>query len=569
MEAASELHTHEGASLPSGEERYRLLLEAGQQLSSTLDVTRICERLRSLVSRSMPCDGIIVSSFDPSEELIRCEYAFSGGQVLDASKLPPLPLGPAGSGMQSEVIRSGKPMRFGDVAERVKDPRGKFMHVTPDGSVTDIKESSPSTTQCALMVPVLLDGQVTGVVQVMTDQIAAYSDNHLELLEGIVLLLGAAIQNSKLFAKVNRELIERRKAEEALRESEAKFRFIAEAIPGYTWTCDADFRLEYINHRWLEVVGKSMDEVVGHGWHSVIHPEDLDELSQSWSAARNDLREWSCRHRIALTDGRYRWVHSRAQPDLDPAGSLRQWFGLTVDIADQKRTEADLEQRVVERTQELQAANREMEGFTFSVSHDLRGPLRAIMSTSMILREDFGDKLPEEAKDQLDRQAKAAKKMGDLIDDLLKLSRIGRQEVVRQPVDLSELGEDLLVDHKAHISYSVQPGMEVRADAKLMRLAVQNLLDNSVKFTRNLESPTIEFGQDGDRYYVRDNGIGIDMQYSEKLFLPFERLVLDTEYPGTGIGLANARRIFERHGGKVWAESEGLGKGATFWFTVP
>src|SRR4051812_27048848 len=132
----TESHTTNASAhseLLNGEERYRLLFEAGQELSSTLDSTKVCERLRELVSRAMPCDGLLVSSFDPSQELIFCEYAYSGGKTLDAAALPPVPLGPKGSGMQSEVIRSGKPKLFSDVAKRVQDPNGKFMHVAPDG----------------------------------------------------------------------------------------------------------------------------------------------------------------------------------------------------------------------------------------------------------------------------------------------------------------------------------------------------------------------------------------------------------------------------------------------------
>jgi PAS domain S-box-containing protein len=568
-EKHSDGHSATPNMLPNGEERYRLLFEAGQQLSSTLDSSKVCERLRSLVSRAMPCDGIVISSYDPSEELIRCEYAYSGGQLLDASKLPPLPLGPSGSGMQSEVIRSGKPMLFGDVARRVKDPKGKFMNVAPDGSVSDITESEPTPTNCAIMVPILLDGKTTGVVQVMTDQPGAYSDEHLELLEGLVLLLGAAIQNSKLFAKVNLELAERLKAEQALRESEAKYRFIAEEGPGYTWTAGPNFELEYANHRWLELVGKTLDDLKGQGWQEVVHPEDIDVLGNACKSAAESISELSVRHRIRMADGRYRWVHSRAQPDLDSAGELREWFGLTVDIADQKRAEADLEQRVKQRTLELEAANREMEGFTFSVSHDLRGPLRAIMSTSMILKEDYGDKLPDDAKDQLERQARAARKMGDLIDDLLKLSRLGRQEISRKDLDLSALAAELVDELRAPAEILIQPGLHALADAKLMKLALQNLLDNAIKFSSNTGKAAIEFGQREDgAFFVRDNGIGFDTQYSDRLFLPFERLVLDRDYPGTGIGLANVKRIIDRHGGRVWAESE-LGHGATFYFTIP
>ncbi len=568
----TESHTT-GASTPSdllnGEQRYRLLFEAGQQLSSTLDSTKVCERLRELVSRAMPCDGLIVSSFDASQELIHCEYAFSGGKMLDAAALPPLNLGPKGSGMQSEVIRSGKPKLFSDVAKRVQDPNAKFMHVAPDGTLSPLPESGPPPTKSAIMVPVLLDGHVTGVVQVMTDQPVAYSDAHLELLEGLVLLLGAAIQNAKLFAKVNSELVERRKAEEALRESEAKFRFIAEVGPGYTWTVDPNFNLQYANKRWLQLTGLSLRDAMGTGWHAIVHPEDLEDLLVAWKTAATTQGEFRFRHRIRMADGTHRWVQSRAQPDLDSAGHIREWFGLTLDITDHKRAEAELEQRVRERTEALQAANHEMEGFTYSVSHDLRGPLRAIMSTSMILKEDFGDKLPAEAQDQLDRQARAARKMGDLIDDLLKLSRIGRQPMARESLDLSAMATEILGELHYDGDHRIAPSMLMTGDPKLMRLAVENLIGNAVKFSSKSKKPSIEVGRNGpNTFFVKDNGIGFDMNYADKLFGAFERLVRDDEYPGTGIGLANVKRIIDRHGGKVWGESEIEG-GATFYFSVP
>ena len=518
----------------------------------------------------MPCDGIIVSSYDAAEEQIRCEYAYSGGKAIDASTLPSLSLGPPGTGMQSEVIRSGKPKLFGDVQKRVVDPKGKFMHVTPDGSVKPV-ETSPPPTKCAIMVPILLAGQVTGVVQVMTDQPAAYSDDHLELLEGIVLFLGAAIQNAKLFAKVNSELTERRRAEEALRESEAKFRFIAEVGPGYTWTVDPSLHLHYANHRWLQLTGLTLDQAKGTGWHSIVHPEDLEDLLIAWQSAAATLGEFRFRHRIRMFDGTYRWVQSRAQPDTDPAGNLREWFGLTLDITDHKRAEAELEQRVKERTEQLQAANRELEGFTYSVSHDLRGPLRAIMSTSMILKEDFSSNLPLEAKDQLERQARAAKKMGDLIDDLLRLSRISRQEMVRHVLDLSAMAQEIVAEHQPppQCQIEIMPKLSAKGDPKLMRLALENLLDNALKFSKNKPVPRVEMGVDKDGiFFIKDNGIGFDMAYADKLFLPFERLVRDDEYPGTGIGLANVKRIIERHGGKIWAEGEPE-HGATFFFALP
>lgn len=566
--AGSAAESPHSTGLPSGEARYRLLLEAGQQLSSTLDSEKICERLRSLVSRAIPCDGIVVSSYDEKEGLIRCDYLYSGGEVLDAASLPPLELGPPGTGMQSEVIRSGKSMRFGDVAKRVQDPSGTFMHVGSDGVVHDVHGPEPIPTKSAVMVPILLDGRVTGVVQVMTDQPVAYTDEHLELLEGIVFMLGAAIQNAKLFAKAHAELSERKRAEEALRESEAKFRFLAEAGPAFPWTTDPDFHVQYVSRRWLDLVGLSLEQAVGDGWWQTVHPEDELSLKDALAHAKEHRTEFKAGHRMRLADGAYRWVQSRAQPDIDSGGHITRWFGMTFDIADHKRAEAELEERVKERTEQLEAANREMEGFTYSVSHDLRGPLRAIMSTSMILREDYGQLLPADAKDQLERQARAAHKMGDLIDDLLKLSRIGRQEISRKEIDLSEMAAEVFGELHKDADLVIQPGLKIKADPKLMKLAVQNLLDNAIKFARPGTKPVIQVGQDETgAFFVRDNGIGFNMEYAHKLFMPFERLVLDSEYPGTGIGLANVRRIVERHGGRVWAEGK-PDEGSTFYFAV-
>ncbi|MEA2554409.1 MAG: hypothetical protein QOJ65_2585, partial [Fimbriimonadaceae bacterium] len=329
---------------------------------------------------------------------------------------------------------------------------------------------------------------------------------------------------------------------------------------------DARRVLQYVNGRWLRLFGMTMEEAKSSAWQEMIHPDDLPRLMTAWDEATRTKTELRCQHRVRGIDGSYRWVLSRAHPDTGPDDGSVRWIGLTVDIADQKRAEAELEERVRERTEQLEEANREMEGFTYTVSHDLRGPLRAIMSTSMILKEDFGQILPIEAQDQLERQARAAKKMGDLIDDLLRLSRISRQEISRQRLDVSALAAEIVTELGSPVDCKIQPEMSAEADPKLIRLALQNLLDNAIKFS-DAQRP-VEVGklEDGP-FFVRDQGIGFDMQYAHKLFMPFERLVLDSQYPGTGIGLANVRRIVERHGGKVWAESE-LGRGATFYLTL-
>ncbi|HZH98449.1 MAG TPA: ATP-binding protein, partial [Fimbriimonadaceae bacterium] len=260
-------------------------------------------------------------------------------------------------------------------------------------------------------------------------------------------------------------------------------------------------------------------------------------------------------------------------------------FGAFIrDLSSQKEAEreihaltVELEKRVEERTQQLLEANRELEGFTYSVSHDLRGPLRAIVATSKIVIEDFGNQLPSEVRTELDAQAAAAKKLAVLIDELLNYSRIGRRDTVVQDIDLTamitRLGEHLRRTHlDREIQVEVEPGLRVLGDPQMIELALQNLLENSVKFTANKEQARIRIGRRTDHpetpFYVQDNGIGFDMQYVHKLFVPFERLHAESDYPGTGIGLANVSRVVQRHGGRVWAESE-VGVGTTIFFTLP
>ncbi len=216
-----------------------------------------------------------------------------------------------------------------------------------------------------------------------------------------------------------------------------------------------------------------------------------------------------------------------------------------------------LEARVLERTYEL-------ESFCYTVSHDLRAPLRAINATSAILKEDFGSILPPDALEELGRQEEASARLGRLIDDLLNFVRLGQTQIQRTEFDLSVLAG--AVAQELRVSVDIQGGLQANGDATLVRLLVMNLFDNAAKFCRPNER-CIEFGQHEGAFYVRDHGIGFDPKYAHKLFRPFERLHREGVYPGTGIGLANVRRIAERHGGRVWAESQ-LGEGATFYFTL-
>ncbi|MBI2847653.1 MAG: PAS domain-containing protein [Chloroflexi bacterium] len=268
-----------------------------------------------------------------------------------------------------------------------------------------------------------------------------------------------------------------------------------------------------------------------------------------------------------------------AVPVKDAGGDIR--FGVAVlrDITGQilaeesiKRLNDDLRRH----TAELEASNRELESFAYSVSHDLRAPLRTLDGFSQALVEDYGDKLDGQAKDYLRRIQESSRLMGQLIDDLLSLSRVTRTDMRIDTVDLSNMAREILdelqnADSERRAKFVITPGMAARGDPNLLRLVLENLLGNSWKFTGKTSLAVIEFASanhDGKTaYFVRDNGAGFDMAYAGKLFAPFQRLHSMNEFPGVGIGLATVQRVIHRHGGKVWANGE-VGEGATFYFTL-
>ena len=244
--------------------------------------------------------------------------------------------------------------------------------------------------------------------------------------------------------------------------------------------------------------------------------------------------------------------------------------------ADGRRV-AMLNRELQTRTVEVEAANRELEAFSYSVSHDLRAPLRSITSFSQALLEDHAGAFEDEGRDYLERVVRAGRKMADLIEDIMVLSRITRTEIIRTSVDMSgtarEITGDLLEANTGRdVELLIEPGLVAEGDPKLLRIALANLLENAWKFTSRVPDPRVEFGAlpsaNGEHvFYVRDNGAGFDMRHAERLFGPFQRLHSDAEFPGTGVGLATVQRVVRRHGGRIWAEAS-LDQGAAFFFTL-
>lgn len=379
------------------------------------------------------------------------------------------------------------------------------------------------------------------------------------------------------------DVTERLQAERALKQAEAQFRSLVEqSLVGVYLIQDGVFR--YVNPALADILGYTREELVNRrGPKDVTHPED-------WPLVEANLRRRlegeveAVRYgfRCVRRDGRV--VHLEAYGARTEHQGRPAVLGTLVDVTERVESEAalralaaQLEERVRERTLQLEAANRELEAFSYSVAHDLRAPLRAIDGFSQALLEDCGDRLDEVGQDYLRRIRAASQRMGELIDDLLQLARIARQPFETQEVNISalvrRLGEELRQwDPGRNVLLKVQPGVVGRADPKLLRVVLENLLQNAWKFTRPRAEAVVEFGLThtirGPTCFVRDNGVGFDMRYADKLFAPFQRLHKPSEFPGAGVGLATVKRVIARHGGQVWAEAVPE-VGATLYFTLP
>jgi PAS domain S-box-containing protein len=333
-----------------------------------------------------------------------------------------------------------------------------------------------------------------------------------------------------------------------------------------------------VNREWERLINASRDQVVNLTDHEVFPPELADKLRE------NDLGVARAGHTVqfeetAEFDNDIRSYLSVKFPVLDSAGRAYAVCGISTDITDRIRAEeqvrelnAGLEARVAERTAELEASTRELDAFAYSVSHDLRAPLRSLHGFSQAILDDYGQLLDDVGRSYLDRLQVNVKRMGDMIDDLLNLSRATRVDLKRESVDLSGLAREIMADLSAAepdriVNSVIADDLTAAGDRALLRMVLQNLLSNSWKFSAKLPVATIEVGRIGQRFFVRDDGAGFDTQYADKLFTAFQRLHPAAEFEGNGIGLAIVQRIVRRHGGQVAAESV-LGHGATFSFTL-
>jgi len=470
---------------------------------------------------------------------------------------------PAGRGPTGTAFRIKKACYCNDIAN---DPN---MDIWKDNALKRNYRSS-------IALPILVRGQVAHIFSLYSDEPDFFNEQELRLLDEVTGDIGYSL-----------EMIEientRRQSEAALKESELRFSELFENMSsGVTFyepiNGGTDFIIRQMNRSGEKMTQTKREDIIGKSVMDVftgvremglfdvfmeVYKSGIAKQHSTTLYKDDRIEVWFANYVLKLESGEIVAIYNDITEKMRADAAIKQ-------------LNEELEQRVLERTAQLETANKEMEAFSYSVSHDLRAPLRGIDGWTLALTEDYGDKLEDQAGVYLDRIRSEAQRMNELIEALLKLSRIGKKTITFESIDLSELAQDVMLrlqeeNPQRIVNTSLTPGIVAYADKNLMEIVLVNLLSNAWKFTKNEETAQIEFGKterEGEEvYYVRDNGVGFNMAYAGKLFGAFQRMHKATDFPGTGIGLATVKRIILRHNGNIWAESE-PDRGTTFYWTL-
>lgn len=419
------------------------------------------------------------------------------------------------------------------------------------------------------------DGAPVGVLQLSDKYEGEFTQPDEYVAIELAHLASAAVENSRLLQEIGQlnasleQKVVERTAE--LAHQEALFRALAEQAPEAIWTTDTEGAVTYVNRTWTRLVGGTPENWTGAQWFSVMHPEDLPEVIDTWTLGQASQSPFVGTRRVWATDGSWHTMSYRASPVFDERGVLSFWVGIDADITEIKAIETA-----------LRLSNQELEAFSYSVSHDLRSPLNTVDGFSKLLArllaEQNNGQVNEKVRHYLSRIQAGVAQMGQLIEDLLSLAQVARTELRSEPVDLSALARSIVQEWQTRqpqrqVSLDIEDGLLAQGDGRLIKVVLENLLGNAWKFTAHQEAAKICVGQNLDQaglrvFFVRDNGVGFDMAYADKLFMPFQRLHAVKDFAGTGVGLATVSRVVERHGGRIWADAK-PGQGAAFFFTLP
>jgi len=449
-----------------------------------------------------------------------------------------------------EVITSGKPVIANNPAT---DPRSSGL---PTGH---------PPMERFLGVPLYYRGELVGVVGVANRELD-YDKKLIEFMQPLA-------STSAMLVGTYRGVCARRRAEAALREAERRFRTMTDQAPVMVWMSGSGGLRTWFNKMWLNVTGNTLDTEMGHGWAEGIHPADREGCLGACAAAFETRTSFETTYRLRGAGGGYRWILDRGVPRFRDDGEFVGFIGSAVDITEGKQAE----QRQQELIAELSRKNTELEEFAYTISHDLKTPLVAVTGYMDLLLGDLNEGNLADVREYAAGAATAAKEMLHSIEHLLHYACIGGLVNPSEQVRLDEVvGEVLHVVadqvEQRKVQVHVAPNLPVvKGDRVRLREAFQNLIGNALKYLGNQPEPRIEVGMqeanEEPAFFVRDNGVGIDPKNHDKVFGVFEKL--DPGSAGVGVGLAIVKRVIELHGGRVWVESEGAGKGSAFLFTLP
>jgi signal transduction histidine kinase len=536
-----------------GVEKAELLLAAARYLNETLELERVYDRFRELLTEAVPHNGVIVSSFDPGMELISCEYAWVDGGKLDPEILPPLPLNRRGGGMQSKVIVTGEPLLVNDVPEQVKSKEGVYYDVDREGHMRKLPEEGPPGVQSALMLPVKHEGEVVGVVQLMQER-EPYDREQLELAEGLIGLMAAAVRNARLHAQAQAEAAARATAEATAAERAQAAR-VLEAVGDGVVYLEGGETIRFWNGAAELVTGRTRDQVLDRavqdvfgGWEAVAAQIPVSEASEAARPVTLPLE----------VDGRELWLSFVA---VRAAGGVVYAFrDLTFDRG-------------------LEAAKND---FIATVSHELRTPMTAVLGAAKtLLREDI-ELSPDRRHQLLEMISTQGTRLTQITEEVLLANRLDRGDlrIERERVDLAELVQEAVEAMRAQLPESVTLAADTSVNGAVAALGdrarieqvLLNLIDNAVKYSPDGGEVVVSTAPTATsaRVEVVDNGMGIPPAEHEAVFEKFFRG--DPQHRavpgGTGLGLYICRELVQRMGGSIGVRSE-PGAGSAFWFELP
>ncbi|MFB9991279.1 GAF domain-containing protein [Deinococcus oregonensis] len=545
--------------------RSELLAQVSDELTADLGPEAVLQRLTSLVVPAL-ADWCNVALDDGQGSLVLRAVAHQNPALVEQVRglRQQVPLAVQGSSLVAQLFRSGEARLFSvldDVAALLP---------TPVPSMALEETALAVNVRSLMLIPLKVREQSLGMLSLMSGTPGHFGPEDLKFARDLARRASLALDNAELL--------------QSAQASEARYRALTEATDQYVWTNSAEGEMLGEQPGWAALTGQTPAEYQGHGWSVRLHEEDRAEAVEAWHEALRLRSKYQVEQRVLVRDGSYRHFLVRAVPLLDAGGEIQEWVGLHSDVTELRQAELqlrawneELERRVAQNTEELRAANAELDAFNHSVSHDLRAPVRHVLGFAGLLRRGAEEKLGAREQRLLAQVETSAQHMNTLIDELLAFARLSREPLRATAVNLGMLVREIQTVLEPEVGtrqveWRIGTLPMVSGDPQLLKFALINLLSNAVKYTSTRPTAQIEVSgeQRGDEvvFWVRDNGVGFDPRYAGRLFGVFQRLHSQQEFEGVGIGLANVARIVARHGGRVWAESA-VNAGATFFISLP